>query len=346
MKTVELDQRSEAWARWRAEGITATDASVILGLNPRKSAYALWCEKTGRVAVENLSRVPAVQYGIVHEPVARALYEEQRREVVTPVCAECDIDNRFRASFDGIDIDGNPVEFKCPLPGGTSLADVVEHGSDGEQYRKYYPQVQHQLLVSGASVGHLVFYEDRPIGEGGARLHIFEVRRNEAMIEEILAQGKAFLACLEKDEPPERRAGDIYVPKGEDAIDWVRAATQLASIEPKLEALEARRNAIHETVKRIMGSETNACFKGLAVTVTQAKGSVDYREALYALLGRELTKEELERFRKPAGSPRWSIRLTGKSAFTEKALAEQELEYESVRDSNSETFTAVGGLVL
>lgn len=345
MKTVELNQRSDEWLRWRDGGLTATDARAILGLDPQKSPYSLWCEKTGRAPRPDLSVIPAVKYGVAHEEIARSLYEMRTGDVVTPLCAEYDADNRFKASFDGIDLDGNPVEFKCPLPEGSSLADVRANGKDGEQYRKYYPQVQHQLLVSDAKVGHLVFF-DQPEEGAEATLHVFEVERDEAMISEILEKGKAFLQCLEKDIAPERAAGDLFVPKGEDAVTWVNVVSELSAITPELERLEARKKELHETVKRLMGNETSASYGGLSVTVAEPKGSVDYKKALLTLLGRSLTKAEEDEFRKSAGAARWSIRLTDKVVFTEKALLEQKTEYESVRNSNSETFTAVDGLVL
>ena len=40
----------EEWLALRRElGIGGSDAGAVIGLNPYKSAYALWAEKTGRV---------------------------------------------------------------------------------------------------------------------------------------------------------------------------------------------------------------------------------------------------------------------------------------------------------
>ena len=36
------------WLRYRTMGIGGSDVSVIAGINPYKSAYQLWLEKTGQ----------------------------------------------------------------------------------------------------------------------------------------------------------------------------------------------------------------------------------------------------------------------------------------------------------
>ena len=44
-----LPSTREEWLSKRLKGIGGSDAGSILGLNPYKSAYTLWCEKTGRI---------------------------------------------------------------------------------------------------------------------------------------------------------------------------------------------------------------------------------------------------------------------------------------------------------
>ena len=42
----------EEWTKLRSSTIGGSDAAAILGLNPHKSPYALWAEKTGKVVPE------------------------------------------------------------------------------------------------------------------------------------------------------------------------------------------------------------------------------------------------------------------------------------------------------
>ncbi len=308
MKRVNLVQRSDEWMAWRNSGITATDACVLLGLDPEKSPYSLWAEKTGRLAKKDLSVVPAVRYGVEHENVARELYNSRYDDLVAPCCAEYDADHRFRASFDGIDLGGQPVEFKCPLPNGSTLADVKANKEKSEAYKKYYPQMQHQLLVADVSFGHLVFFEEKPEGEDKPTLYSFRIERDERMIQEILTKGKEFLEHLEKDTPPERRRGDLYTPKGEQAYKWMEVATIYKEIVPQLEALTAKRDALKKQLIDLLGQETAANFGGISMTVSQSKPSVDYKAALKGLLGRDLTEEEAKKYSK-TGASRVLIRI-------------------------------------
>ena len=47
MKIVDLSQRSPDWLRWRAQGVTASEAAVVLGRSPYKTPWRLWAERTG-----------------------------------------------------------------------------------------------------------------------------------------------------------------------------------------------------------------------------------------------------------------------------------------------------------
>ena len=58
MKIVNVSQGSAAWLKWRQQGITATDAVVLLGLSPYKSVWRLWAEKVGFAREADLSLNP------------------------------------------------------------------------------------------------------------------------------------------------------------------------------------------------------------------------------------------------------------------------------------------------
>ena len=50
VKTADLSRAD--WLKWRTKGIGGSDASVIAGINPYKSVYQLWKEKTGQIEPE------------------------------------------------------------------------------------------------------------------------------------------------------------------------------------------------------------------------------------------------------------------------------------------------------
>ena len=72
----------EEWRQIRAKSIGGSDAAAILGLNPYKSAYALWMEKTGKVIPEDVSGKEAVRLGNdLEDYVAKRFMEATGKKV-------------------------------------------------------------------------------------------------------------------------------------------------------------------------------------------------------------------------------------------------------------------------
>lgn len=65
--TVEEMQNRSKWLKMRKAGIGGSEAAAIVGLNPWKSAFQLWMEKTGQVEPEDLSDNEYVYWGNVLE---------------------------------------------------------------------------------------------------------------------------------------------------------------------------------------------------------------------------------------------------------------------------------------
>ena len=107
MKVVALEQRSPEWHHWRRQGVTASDAAVLLGESPHKTAYQLWEDKLGLSEPPELSGNPNVQRGAQQEDDARIAMESALgSSPLLPVCAEFDGNPRLRASFDGVTAEG------------------------------------------------------------------------------------------------------------------------------------------------------------------------------------------------------------------------------------------------
>ena len=179
MKIVNLSQREDDWLDWRRQGITATDAAILLNLSPYKTRWRLWAEKTGYAREVDLSLNPMVRQGVENEDIARRAFEEKHDDMLLPVCVESLEYPLMRASLDGLRDNGEPVELKSPS--ATVWENVCADKANSKAYQLYYPQVQHQLLVTGAKQGWLVFYFEGQIQE-------FIILRDEAMIQEILAE--------------------------------------------------------------------------------------------------------------------------------------------------------------
>ena len=308
MRVIELEQRTDAWLRWREHGITATESAVILGLSPFKTPWRLWAEKVHRALPENLDAVPQVRFGRENEDHVRHLFESVHGTFVSPACAEMDGDDAiFRASFDGLTIEDVPVEIKCP--GSNTLADVASRGTGSDAYRLYSVQVQHQIMVSGAAHGWLVFY--RPEDES---LIEFDIPRDEELIARIKSEGRAFwekhvVKRREPDMDPER---DVYFPQGEAAAAWAGAAGDYLSLEHeirdvgrRLAELRQAQGRVKDEIARLMGRYLAAEYAGVRVKRTMRAGAVDFDALLQA---KGIDPAEKEAFRK---SPSALLTFTG-----------------------------------
>jgi putative phage-type endonuclease len=192
------------WLAARRELITATDASVILGLNPWKSAFTLYHEKRGAAAIEPAER-EAAQWGrLLEEPLRLAYADRTQREIGTLKSfaltrsetfpfAGATLDGFVEASLDEL-ADGlsGPGVLECKT---TSAFKAAEWASEPPVY--YQVQVQHQLMVTGyqwASMAILI---------GGQKFRWLDVPRHEPFIEELVKAESEFWARVrEGREPP------------------------------------------------------------------------------------------------------------------------------------------------
>ncbi len=147
MRYVNLEQGSPAWLSWRAGGIGASDAAVVLGLSPFKTADRLFAELVGDVEPE--LGTYAMRRGQRLEPVARDEYQRRHDIVVEPCCGEHESMPWMRASFDGLTLLADLI-LEIKWPNHEAHQDALEGRVPGY----YWPQVQHQLLVSGAERCH------------------------------------------------------------------------------------------------------------------------------------------------------------------------------------------------
>lgn len=304
MKIVDLKQRTPEWYAWRRAGVTASDATVLLG-SPYKTPWRLWAEKTGRLLEQDLSGNPNVQRGIREEPEARRRYEARHDVLLLPVCAESTEEPIVRASFDGLTDGGRPVEIKAPTE--AYFRDAVENGTDSELYRRYYAQVQAQIYIAEADLGYLV------LQCGEAFLDI-EVPRDDAYIARLVEEARKFWELVRTGkEPPLDPDRDMYVPRGAEEETWFRLAAEYRRLDEKREAYAAEAEAIGKKLDalkaqflQMMGEFMLAESAGVRISRYLQNGSIDYKTALKEICP-NLTESELERYRR---EPSERVRIT------------------------------------
>lgn len=305
MKVINVSQRSQPWRDWRAQGLSASEAAVIMKRSPYKTPWRLWAEKTGLVLEKSLANNPLIRAGIQQEPAALQHFEDKHGVMLLPLCAESAHYPLLRASFDGLTEDNEPVEIKCPH--ANTFLEVQQNREQSLTYQLYWCQVQQQLLVAEAARGFLYFYL------AGQSIE-FVIARDEGFIKWLLATSMAFWSALQSGvEPIKDPERDLFLPTGQVERQWQALAAnyrhnalQMVALKEQLKTLEALQPALEQRLVSLMGDYRAAEHSGVRVNCFQIQGNIDYKAALQSLLP-AVSETVLEGYRKPASQ---RVRIT------------------------------------
>jgi putative phage-type endonuclease len=227
-----MDQRTNEWLDWRKNGIGSSDAPIIMGVSPWKTPFELWEEKTNRVKPEETSNW-AQERGNELEPIARAKFELECDMEMGPALCQHEDHPWCRASMDG----WNPLHkigLEIKFLGANDFKLAKDQGVVPE---KYFPQIQHQFLVTGAK--EIIFYGY--FVDKGAENHkgISVSVSCKPDIEYISKLAKAeyeFYRCMVEDCPPPYIEKDFKLLRvaGAKALADEYVATPSEEIKQKL----------------------------------------------------------------------------------------------------------------
>jgi putative phage-type endonuclease len=207
MKIIDLRQRTAVWHAWRAKGITASESAVILGRSRYKTARQLWNERIGFVKPDDPSRKPCVQRGNAFEDHVRKGFEDRHNTILLPLCVESAEHSVLRASLDGLNDDGEPAELKVPTE--TTYRKLVEQGEQATAYQLAWVQLQHQLFVTEAGQGWLVF---DPCLPGASPLEFCIRRYDDFLRNELIPACLAFWGELRAGQMPDPDSNAATAP--------------------------------------------------------------------------------------------------------------------------------------
>lgn len=304
-------QGSDEWLEWRSQGVTATDIPVILGLSPYKTVWQLWAEKVGRLNTADLSRNPNVIRGNKLEDKARQLAEKHCNEILLPICGEYGDWPTLRASFDGLDGNNIPHEFKAPAQ--STWDEILLNGENSAAYKLYESQVHAQCVVAGVSSGKLMFFIEDDTPEGKSKT--FDIELTDAMKKQIVAKAQWFWTLVTTETPPPKDPErDCFIPEeGEQRFLWEAQAdawrqnqTIVKKLKAELELLAKAQKEIQSEMTKLMGEFKTSDVGGVKISRFTKKGSIDYSTFLKEWFPR-LNIEELEKYRK---APRHEVRFT------------------------------------
>jgi putative phage-type endonuclease len=268
-----MQQNTPEWITMRKTKVGASDAPIIMGVSPFKTAYQLWQEKLGLRANENTY---AMQRGHDLEPKARYAFEQEMGFLVQPEVRFHKTLPWMMASLDAVDVSGNVIaEIKCPGKEDHEMA------VSGRIPHKYFPQLQHQMEVCELEMAYYFSFD----GERGVTIKVY---RDDKYIKNIIEQEKIFYECLQNYEAPVLSHRDYYAV---ETPERAFLASELRKVRDSISELERSEKEIEKALM-LTAPNQNSIGGGIKITKCLRKGNVDYTKIP------ELQSIDLESYRK------------------------------------------------
>ena len=173
----------EEWLKYRTKGIGGSDVSIIAGINPFKSVYQLWLEKTGQVEPEEEGS-EYTHFGTLLEPIVRKEFMERTGIKVRQkhMLLQSEEYPFMFADLDGVINEDGQL---CIFEAKTASAYKQEVWEE-EVPAPYILQIQHYMAVTGAKKTYIAALV------GGNHFFYHVVERDEEMIAKIIVMEKYF----------------------------------------------------------------------------------------------------------------------------------------------------------
>ena len=293
----------EEWLRWRTKGIGGSDVSVIAGVNPFRSIFQLWLEKTGQIEPEETEN-ENTHFGNVLEPVVKREFSKRTGLKVRAKRALLQSEEYpfMLADLDGVIYENGKMNLFEAKTASAYKQEIWEKGIPEE----YVLQVQHYMAVTGAEKTYLAALV------GGNRFYWKVVRRDEQKIAEIIALEKAFWEenVLAGKEPVPDGSGattdflnekyassngnTILLP--EEALGLCRRYEELSG---QLNELQDKKDAISNQLKNFLKNNESGVIGEYRVTWKQVTSTTFDKKRLEkenrALYEEYLTKRQYRR---------------------------------------------------
>lgn len=267
----------EEWLAIRSKYIGGSDAGAVIGMNPYKSAYALWAEKTGKIA--GFEGNVTTQVGAYLEEFVAKMFEDEtgkkvRRNNHTMVndlypfaCANID---REVVGEDAL------LEIKT-----TNSIPIMKQLRGTEFPEAYYAQVTHYLAVTGYQKAYLaVLINCR-------EFKVYELERDQAEIDALMKAEEDFWELVKKDVPPMVDGSDstsdtlvaLYPESNDREVDLFAFKNNLDeynAITKQIESLKELKESIANSIKEYMKDAKKGKVDRYSVSYTaQCKRTFD-----------------------------------------------------------------------
>ena len=300
----------ESWLALRSKYIGGADAASVVGLNDYQSPYALWCEKTG--VTPPFEGNLRTRIGTEMEPIIARLFEEETGKKVQN-CNFSLVNDKYPWAM--ADVDRMVVGEDSLLEIKSTSALNLKHYKSGDYPARFYCQVQHYLAVTGKQKAYLA------VLIGNSDFKIFEIERDEAEIEALMALEKQFYEYMTTNTPPpidgsdstreaiQAQQGKQLIPEGEepepaDLNDKRQMLDTYFEIDAAIKQLEEQRDGIKNQVMDAMGEAWRGECEGFRITYKPTtRKTFDWKK-----LNKEMPKLDLGPYFKSSTSRALSIK--------------------------------------
>ena len=305
--TVDEMKNRNAWLELRNSGLGGSDAAVIMGINPWKSRLALWAEKAGQKAPEDLSGNQRVYWGQKNESNIADWFEE----VTGKTTMRKGMMRSTRYPWMLASVDRVVVGEKAGLEVKTAGVDQAKYWGEDEIPDAYYLQCQWYMAVTGWDRWYIAVL----IGGNDARWNVVE--RNQEQIDQLIEAGNEFWQMVTDLIPPPPDGSDsarevlnAKYPGGKTEVvvmtepEAVQAITAYRMLAKQADDLKKQTEAIKQHIMELMGDTEEAKIDGTKVTWKTTAGRV-------TIDGKSLKKDlpdVYEKYKK-TGAPTRSFRI-------------------------------------
>jgi len=219
------------------EGIGGSDIPAIIGVNPYKTAYQLWLEKTGQAPATQDNKY--MRAGRKLEQVVAEFFSEETAAKVIPSPGPVLIDGWMRASVDRLYI-RNPQEQEILECKTTQKTHDVPDPAWLAQLHWYF----HLLKKNHGAIAWL---------EKGVDFKYYFIDADEDFIRYItqLAHEFWFKNVLEKIRPEPQNLGDVELMFRTATTGKVIEVQELEEVHEKIITLKEQKKAIEEELEQL-----------------------------------------------------------------------------------------------
>jgi len=264
----------------RRHGLGGSEVATILGLNPYKSAYELWLEKTGRVEPEDISQKFAIRRGNDMEALVAKWFSEDTGMTVHRVNKTLtNPDHPYLVGHIDRRIVGAKEGLECKTANWRMAAKFGEQGTD-DVPANYLIQCVHYMIVTGWRVWHLA-------AELGGDFRIYRIEYDSVLANHVAQSAHDWWQhhIIEEIEPEPQSARDLDLAfPTADAGVQVEASSEIAAVHSELrvvqrdtKALKDRESALKEQIKSAMRDASTLTHEGrkIATWNNQSRKSFD-----------------------------------------------------------------------